>query len=166
MCIRYRCNRVKLVIPLATLLLGQWVFGFSLVLTSPTQNGINMASYWLVCLDVSVRIVPVNKHQTSGKLLVAKHCTSKVIFTLKWWFKCTIYIKLFVNVIRTSHIRCSGFLENICCAFCCREFTPVLASNLLCLVGGGHIFCTVRECRVGWWDVHCMTCNFVPFLTE
>ena len=29
------------------------------------------------------------------------------------------------------------FLENICCAFCCREFPPVLASNLLCLVGGG-----------------------------
>lgn len=77
-------NRVILVIPLATLLLSQWVFGFIFVLPSPTQHGILLAGLrsLLTREDVSVRIVPVNKHQTSGKLLVAKHCTSKVIFIL------------------------------------------------------------------------------------
>jgi hypothetical protein len=38
-----RCNRVILVIPLATLLLSQWVFGFSFVLPLPTQRGILLA---------------------------------------------------------------------------------------------------------------------------
>lgn len=81
---RGECNRVILVIPLATLLLSQWVFGFIFVLPSPTQHGILLAGLrsLLTREDVSVRIVPVNKHQTSGKLLVAKHCTSKVIFIL------------------------------------------------------------------------------------
>lgn len=69
--------------PLATLLLSQWVFGFIFVLPSPTQHGILLAGLHSLFTreDVSVRIVPVNKHQTSGKLLVAKHCMSKVIFT-------------------------------------------------------------------------------------
>ena len=56
-------------------------FWFEFVLPSPTQHGILLAGLrsLLTRGDVPVRIVPVNKHQTSGKLLVAKHRTSKVI---------------------------------------------------------------------------------------
>lgn len=43
---RGECNRVILVIPLATLLLSQWVFGLSL----SCLHLLNMASYWLVCV--------------------------------------------------------------------------------------------------------------------
>ena len=59
-------------------------FRFEFVLPSPTQPGILLAGLrsLLTRGDVPVRIFPVNKHQTSGKLLVAKHCTLKVIFIL------------------------------------------------------------------------------------
>jgi hypothetical protein len=52
---------VILVIPLVTLLLSQWVFGFIFVLPSPTQHGSLLAGLrsFLTREDVSVKIITV-----------------------------------------------------------------------------------------------------------
>uniref|UniRef100_A0A8K9XCK5 AP complex mu/sigma subunit domain-containing protein n=1 Tax=Oncorhynchus mykiss TaxID=8022 RepID=A0A8K9XCK5_ONCMY len=45
------------------------------------------------------------------------------------------------------------FLVNISCAFCCREFPLILASNLLCLVGGGgsvYFVHPLQPCLILW----------------